>query len=317
MRKLITALLCTMVLFCTVFSLGAFALPGDDQKGDITITYKAGDVVFPEIEVNAYYLAEMSGYGVFVPASPFDNYPINLNNVSTQQEWDDLATTIGGYIVADNLMSDCMIITNEDGVVVMDYMEPGLYFITGVTAQSGITTYNFKPCFVWIPRYENNQWIYEASIQPKWSSYTPQTEYSVVKLWKDSDKTDKRPQQVEVEIYNNGDLKYTEILNSDNSWTFAWQADDDGSMWTVVEKNVPKGYTVSVTEQNGVFSIVNKYKSGGGKDPTPTPTPPTNIKVPNTGDNSNFTLYATLMCISGLLLLILGVYRNRRNNEES
>ena len=170
---------------------------------------------------------------------------------------------------------------------------------------------------------------------PKCSSYIPQTEHSVTKLWTDSGYTHKRPEQIEVEIYKNDNLWDTQILNSDNGWNYTWQADADDSRWSVVEKNVPAGYTVSVSENSGVFSIVNTYKAEKPKE-DPDDDPKDDLKddskdeqsvihgnpveiitnVVKTGDSHSVHVFAILMCLSGIGLVLMGVYRNRKHNEE-
>lgn len=313
MRKL-TMLLCAVVIFCTAFTLSAHA--ASPQYGSITVTYSAGEAVFPDLEINAYHIADYNGY--FELTDTFSSYPVNISNVKNQQEWKNLATTLEGYIYADSIPSDCMIITDEDGVVIMDYMDVGLYLILGVTANDGYTVYEFEPFFTYLPnRQADGSADYDIEVTPKWSSYIPQTDYSVVKLWNDTVNSKNRPQQVEVEIYKNGTLWQSQILDSTNNWRYSWQADADDTKWSVAEKNVPDGYSVSVTENNGMFSVVNSYAPKPNPDtPNNTPVTAPEINIPDTGDTSSTSLYTALMCISGLLLLILGVYRNRNNNEE-
>lgn len=305
MRKL-TILLCAVVVLCTIFPISVQA--SSPQYGSITVTYGTGETVFPDLEINAYRIADYNGYFELVP--PFSSYPIEISNIKIQQEWKNLAVTLEGYIYSDKIPSDCMIITDEDGRVVMDYMDFGLYLILGVTANDGYTVYEFEPFFAYLPKQQEDGSIeYDIEVKPKWLSYIPQTDYSVVKLWNDFDNTN-RPQKVEVEIYKNSTLWQTQILDSANNWRYNWRADADDAKWTVVEKNVSDGYKVSVSDNNGVFSVVNSYVSEDTPDPAP------EIEVPNTGDTSSIYLYAALMCISGLLLLILGIYRSRNNYEK-
>lgn len=334
MRKLIS-FLCAIVMFGTVFSVTASA--ENKQFASLTITYKANDVVFDDIDVQAYQIADVLGSSYFTLVDPFDDYPISVRGKETQQEWNDLATTLIGYIQADDLVADSMFATDENGVVVMDFLNPGLYLVMGITVQKDHTVYQFDPFFAYMPhRDSNGDLIYDVEMIPKWSSYIPQTEYSVVKLWKDIDNVEKRPQQVEVEIYKDNALWGTEVLNSSNNWKYSWQADADASVWSVVEKDVPEGYSVSVSENNGEFSIINTYKEdkpvqpdepsqpqvpdkpnkkdepGKVEKPTDNTTPITAVKPINTGDMSQMYMYAVILCIAGLALIVLGIYRNKK-----
>jgi len=314
MRKLMS-ILCAVIMLCTTSSILICA--DSPQYGSITITYSDGDTTFADLEVNAYHVADYNGYFEF--REPFSTYPVNIRDIKSQQEWKILATTLEGYIYADNLPSDCMIITDEDGVVIMDYMDVGLYLVLGITANDGYVVYEFEPFFVYIPKQRaDGSMEYDIEVKPKWSSHIPQIDYSVVKLWNDNSKNNQRPQQAEVEIYKNGTLWQTQTLSSANNWRYSWQADADNAKWTVREKNVPEGYKVSVTENGGVFSVVNSYISEKDPEaPNKTPDPVPEIIVPNTGDSSSMYLYVMIFCVSGLLLLIMGIYRSRNNDEEN
>ena len=61
---------------------------------------------------------------------------------------------------------------------------------------------------------------------PKPSSFTPITEYKIVKLWKDTGHTSKRPQKVEIEILKDGKLPDTVILTPDGSWSHSRKPND-------------------------------------------------------------------------------------------
>ena len=312
MRKLTTALLTAVLLLSTVFSVTASA--AQPAFGSITITYSHGDVTFPGLEVYAYRIADVDNYQYYSLVKPFSDYPVSIHNMQSQQQWKNLATTLTGYIYADNLPADAMVITDHEGVVIMNYMQPGMYLILGTAAENESEIVVFESFFAYLPQYNDGQWNYNVSLKPKYSTPIQKTEYSVVKLWQDTDHSDKRPQQVEVEIYRDGTLYKTEILNDANGWKYTWQTPAGPEKWSVVEKNVPDGYSVSVSENGGVFSIVNSYTPPPSDNPPDDPPPPPHI--PDTSDTYDIYIYSSLMCVSGLLLIILGVYRNRRYNEE-
>lgn len=320
MRKLITSLLCTM-LFCTVFSVAASAAT---TSATLKINYSAEGAFLPDVEVNIYRVADMDIYGNYYLEPPFSDYSVNLQSIKTQQGWDDLATTLLGYIDADSISPSIIALTNDYGQAIIKYLPRGVYLVAGLRIVNGYTIYDFEPFFVVLPSDKGDAYVKEAN--PKWSSYIPQTEHTVTKLWQDSNNSQNRPQQIEVEIYKDGQLHSTEILNSENSWKYTWQANADATIWTVAEKNVPAGYTVTVSENNGHFSIVNSFvpvddpddKDDKDKDKDKDKDiPAKDVHVPNTGDSYARYIYAILMCLSGLLLIILGIYRSRKQNEEN
>jgi hypothetical protein len=112
----------------------------------------------------------------------------------------------------------------------------------------------------------------------------------------------KRPEHIEVEIFQNGKSRDIVTLSEENHWCYQWTAKADGSDWKVVERNIPKGYTMTVEEQGTTFVLTNKL--------TPDSEPPT--KKPDTGDTSNILLYLILMYTSGTALVLLGIAGKKR-----
>ena len=145
---------------------------------------------------------------------------------------------------------------------------------------------------------------YDVEAKPKCVDYVPKTEYRVTKLWQDAGGRDDRPEEITVDIYKNGELWETQLLGASNNWSYVWYVSDgEQSNWAVAERSVPEKYNVTVQKNGGTFSIINTHKS---------------IQEipdgPQTGDSSNITLYIMLMCISGIMLIVLGKYNWRRKS---
>ncbi|NYB74986.1 Cna B-type domain-containing protein [Sedimentibacter hydroxybenzoicus DSM 7310] len=83
------------------------------------------------------------------------------------------------------------------------------------------------------------------------------TSVTVNKVWS-KDKSSNRPDNVTVQLYQNGDAYGdAEILSSDNGWQHTWTELDDEYTWTVDEINIPSGYEKTVTNSGGVWTITN------------------------------------------------------------
>ena len=125
---------------------------------------------------------------------------------------------------------------------------------------------------------------------------------SVSKVWKDGGSSN-RPSYVSVQLYRNGNAYGdTVTLSESNSWRYTWSNLDDDYTWTVNEVNVPRGYTRTVTRSGDVWTITN--------------TKPID-KIPQTGDNSNITLWIALACMSaaGMLITLCGKMRINRQRR--
>jgi hypothetical protein len=127
----------------------------------------------------------------------------------------------------------------------------------------------------------------------------PKNQYSVTKLWQDGGSQDLRPKEVAVDIYQDGVLYETQILNAENNWTYTWYvADEELHQWTVAERAVADSYKVTIRQNGSHFSIINTHQ-----------TPP---DTPQTGDSAAPMRWILLMCFSGIVLVILGIYNRRR-----
>lgn len=113
---------------------------------------------------------------------------------------------------------------------------------------------------------------------------------------------------MEITICKDGVVQEKQTLSSANNWTYQWTA--TGSTWSVLERQVPEGYAVTVQRSGSSFFVTNTRSS----TPIPAPTPVPGNR-PKTGDDMNVGLYAALMAASGLALLLGGVSRKRSHEE--
>ncbi len=100
------------------------------------------------------------------------------------------------------------------------------------------------------------------------NTYNPeQINVDIVKSWQDGDNQDgTRPEEVEVELYANGDLKDSVKLTAKTSWFYSWSNlpknhEGEPINYTVKEKNVPEGYktTQEKSPTSGLITITNTY----------------------------------------------------------
>lgn len=67
-----------------------------------------------------------------------------------------------------------------------------------------------------------------------------------------------RADSVTVQLYCDGQPWGDPVTLSDsNDWTTLWEELPVGHSWSVVEINVPAGFTSSVTQEDGVITITN------------------------------------------------------------
>ena len=305
MRKRITLLICLVALSVAMFCpLSVQAVTSLDPTADASLTlhYQKEGQGFEGLSIRIYRVAEAFPDGTFELIEPFSSYPINIHDITVQEQWKDTAVTLNAYIVANQLMPTQETVTNDAGTAVFEHLKTGLYFVSEVAADNNSGTYVFNQFMVYLPAPQpDGSFDYDVEAKPKCVDYVPKTEYRVTKLWQDAGRQTDRPEEITVDIYKDGELWETQILNAGNNWSYVWYLpDEEQSNWTVAERSVPEEYTVTVQKNGGTFSIINTHKS---IQEIP--------DIPQTGDTSNITLYITLMCLSGIMLIILGIYNRR------
>lgn len=297
--------LCLFMLPCT-----AYAASTADAKEPIettkdcsmTLSYVHNQTVFPNLKVQVYHIATVSSDFQYTLTADFASTNLTVNGVSSTNEWDAMRTTLESYVIANGLSADYEYRTDSNGSVKLENLTPGLYFIMPIQFANDGVYYYFDSALVALPGLGNDgKWQYDISVKPKPEIDIPtgdDEEYKVVKLWRDNGHQEKRPSNIDVDIICNGKVVETVVLSAENNWSYSWTAEDNGDKWQVSERNLPEGYVMTVEEHTTSFTIIN--------------TIPGTPDIPQTGDTSNTGLYVMLMCVSGLLLVILGVTAKRK-----
>lgn len=271
-----------------------------DAAASLTLYYQKNGITFPEQNIGIYRVAQAYPNGSFELVEPFSSYPINIQGITTQEHWQYIAQTLWSYIVADQVAPDWEETTDENGTVCFSGLKTGLYFVPEVVAENADGTYIFNRFMVYVPSPQSDgAYDYTVEANPKCTNFIPKTQYTVSKLWQDGGNQSIRPKEVIVDIYQDGVLQETLILSAANNWTYTWDVSgEDPGKWTVAERSVPDGYKVTVKQNGCHFSLINTSKS------TP--------DNPKTGDSFAPLPWILAMCLSGMMLLILGIYSRRR-----
>ena len=270
----------------------------------LTASYQYGGTAFSDVEVKLYRIAEVSADFQYTLTSSFEASGLVLNDVRTADEWNAIRSTLEAHILAHNVTADFTAVTNGEGQAVFENLKTGMYFAVVNPIERDGWHYLFDPALIALPALEQDGfWNYRVSVLAKGEGLPPidsdeKTEFKVLKLWRGDEKRNDRPESVEIEIFCDGILYETVVLSDENRWSYSWSADDSSSVWTVAEKNVPKGYTATVEKRETTFLVTNTRTSTTPEGPG---------DPPNTGDTSNILLYILLMIISGSILIFLGI----------
>lgn len=304
--RLTACLLCLFALVHPHASAEVSRLLDPAKPTSLTIQY-AGDASIPDaVTFRLYHVATVDASAAFTPVAPFDGYSISLRNDLSSSEWQDLANTLTSYAEADHLSA---VATGETRLrtVTFSGLRAGLYLVVGQSVSIDEQICTPKPTLIVLPnRNDAGWWDYDVTMTPKWDiSPVEHRDLTVLKVWDDSDAYD-RPVSVEVELYSDGMLHDTVTLSKANNWRHTWTALDTRYTWTVIERNVPEGYTVSISAEDQLIVITNIR--------TTPPVKPVDPDLPKTG--SDWTPVTVLAGI-GIVLFCLGWLRQRGSKGES
>lgn len=136
----------------------------------------------------------------------------------------------------------------------------------------------------------------------------------VLKQWDDSGNEDKRPEEVEIKLLQNGKELDRAVLSEENHWAATFEElpvyDKNGIDYQYDVKEESQGnYEVSKSvEENSTaisFTVKNKYVEPKDppeepKDPPEEPMSHDNEDNPQTGNGDNFELLVALLLVSGI-----------------
>ena len=270
----------------------------------LTISYCYGETAFSDIQIKLYRIAEVSADCSYTLTQSFAASGVSLDGIRTAGEWNVIRSTLEAHILAYSVAPEFTSVTNKDGQASFGALKTGMYLATAIQAEQDGLHYRFDSALIALPGLgPDGRWQYQVSVKAKAEVLPPvdpdeEVEHKVLKLWRGDEGRNVRPKSIEVEIFRDGISYQTVILSEKNHWAYTWSAKDDGSSWTVVERNVPQGYTMTVAERQSTFVLTNTWTPTYPDDPgTP----------PQTGDTSNILLYVLLMIGSGSMLIILGI----------
>lgn len=307
MKKVLLSILTVLVLMMSVVQpLQACAVEPVDlsRKCSLTLEYSKDGIGFSDLQIQIFRVGKMEANGNIDLVGPFARFPVKIHGITSQKEWRDTANTLAFYTSADNLEPYASALTDTDGRVSFAGLETGVYLVMGTSAVTQTGTYRFENFCQFLPiSIDGQNQNYDVVAKPK-STFEPKPEepkreFQVIKLWKDAGNRGKRPKSVSIDILKNGVVQETVQLNPDNNWSYSWTAPVGEDIWSVVERDVPADYTVVISTSATGFAITNTCKIPGGD-------------TPQTGDLFVLRPWITAMCVSGMLLMVLGLLPKRK-----
>lgn len=215
------------------------------ESGKLTIFSRSGGIWLEGMQWKIYPAVFADENGGLYLSDTFAEYPISLADTSTSG-MQEIADTMENYAVIHDLAPLDSQSADANGVVQFTVSEPGYYLVAGEAITVGEQVYYPSPMLVEMT--EESGAIADLSTYAKFSVRDIGVGTSEVltlrKVWQDDDDAaGVRAVSIELELYCNGELYETVVLNHENEWTYAWTGDLDDD-WRILEVNVPEYYSV-------------------------------------------------------------------------
>lgn len=289
----------------------------------LTVDYSQDGQPCSDVGFRLYRAAELNGRGTWSPTGPFAGYPLDWENLDSGS-LRDLAETLSAYAARAGLEPVASGRTGADGKCTFSSLPAGLYLVVGEPHMVSGKLYTPAPFLAALPALDDDgQWVYDVTAAPKPTPPEETDQIQVVKVWADAGYEDQRPSQVVVELLRDGQVWDTVTLNAAGGWRYAWTGLEPGHQWQVVEREVPEGYTVSVSREGVVFTVTNTVPGTpdvpeppdepGPSVPPDIPDGPDEPELPYTGQ---LWWPAPVLAMCGMILFLLGWAQNRMSHHE-
>ncbi len=288
--KLSTISFLVCLILVTIF--GTVNVKAEPVTGSLTLK-KA----LPGSSFTLYQIQTKEADGSYTTTEAFSGYAIDLN-LKTSEDMRAAATTLRSYIIADKPKAYDKKTADKKGEIVFDNLPFGLYLAIGDDIKVNGEKRQQVPVMAYLPASKNQRPVYDLSVDVKTGPADNRTAYEVCKVWKNDNGTS-RPTQIKVSLYKDGKKFETVTLSKTNGWKYKWENLKPGS-YTVVEETKLKDYSVSITQESGVFTVRNT------KSKTPPPPP----GIPQTGQ---LWWPVIVLLILGISFLVIGIKGKKKH----
>lgn len=273
------------------------------NNSTLTIEYKHEDMPMEGVLFSLYKVAEMSSNLEFTWTEQFESYSDKIKlDALNSSGWKETAETLAAYVQYESFFPIEMKETDNNGIVKfpeIGNLSMGLYLVVGQKHSTGGRTYSVMPTLVCLPnRNDDNTWIGNVVIHPKYMDIGEASEIEVIKQWNDNNSS-KRPESILVELMMDGEVVQAIELNRNNSWRHKFENLETGHEWKAVEKNIPEDYVVSITTHKSTLIIKNTLEI--------------KEKLPELEDTGVLWWPVPILLVCGLIFILIGLLINKKN----
>ena len=223
----------------------------NDRVGSISVTLqdKKNKKPIAGAELSLYYVAtvELNSQNnlSYRFTDAFKNCGSALDDPALSEKLDAF---VGSYSISSEKL-----VTDTYGKAIFTNLPLGLYFV-----QQTRTVEDYAPCtpfLVTVPIHNADGYVYNVNASPK-TDVAKLTDITIKKVWNTGSST-KAGGSVTVQLLKDGVMVETATLNAQNNWQVTYSDMPESDAYSIVEVNVPKGFTATYSNKGYVFTVTN------------------------------------------------------------
>ena len=249
-RKMISV--CLLVWLLLAMPMTALAEELDlDRMGSLSVTLVDPDGETPLIgaELALYHVATVEQNDANNPSYTFTEV---FADCGVALDDPTLATVLDAFVPAHATPVGKQM-TDGQGTAVFADLPLGLYFVKQTNVVDG-----YAPCtsfLVTVPNYNDDGYVYDVNASPK-TDVAKLTSIAIRKVW-NTDQSTSATDSVTVQLLRDGVVVATAVLNDENEWQIVYTNMPESDAYSILEVNVPKGFTATYQKQGYVFTVTN------------------------------------------------------------
>lgn len=209
-----------------------------------------------DMQVSLYRVADWTENDKLTLTEPYKDYSVSLNQTS-DEGWQGVANTLSDCIQRDGIQPYATDVSKADHQVHFSNLSKGLYLVRARNTEK----YTIQVSLIPVSKDSNVSVILKYEKKEEGSSSNIQ----VKKVWK-ADSQNVRPSSIQVQLMQTDTNGHTSVvdtktLNKENNWSYQWSHLSKDMSWSVLEKNVPSGYTESSIRQKDTIVLTNTYQN--------------------------------------------------------
>lgn len=249
-HKLISVFLIAWILFMTPMT--AFAQDFDsDRVGSISVTLMDHDGKTPisGADLSLYYVATVKLNNKNNSSYTFTNA---FKDCGCALDDPALSVKLDAFVKEHSVFAE-KLVTDAHGNAAFTNLPLGLYFVQQTNTVAGYAS--CTSFLVTVPNHNADGYVYDVDASPK-TDVAKLTDITIKKVWNTSASA-KSADSVTIQLLRDGVVVETATLSDQNNWQVTYTDMPESDAYSIVEVNVPKGFTATYSQSRYVFTVTN------------------------------------------------------------